>query len=83
MVLTCNEGSEVTNVAELHDISFIFLRGLEYYLFINARIIMCMHIFVFTHTHAYMQVYFEGFDLAALWCSLCVILLRSSLRAMP
>ena len=44
---------------------------------------MCMHIFVFTHTHAYMQVYFEGFDLAALWCSLCVISLRSSLRAMP
>ena len=44
---------------------------------------MCMHIFVFTHTHAHMQVYFEGFDLAALRCSLCVILLRSSLRAMP
>ena len=44
---------------------------------------MCMHIFVFTHTHAHMKVYFEGVDLAALWCSLCVISLRSSLRAMP
>ena len=66
-----------------HDISFIFLKGLEYYFFIGARIIMCMHIFVYTHTHAHMQVYFEGFDLAALRCSLCVILLRSSPRAMP
>ena len=70
-------------IYEQYDISFIFLKGLEYYLFIGARIIICMHIFVFTHTHAHMQVYFEGFDLAALRCSLCVILLRSSLRAMP